>query len=589
MKPRNKTASSEIIHRLHGRAGQDDNAHMSHLRFALCGLALTATPILFAVSCSAGGNKTGFTQGGGGSTSNSMSTTNSNVGGGGGINFTTSTTGTGSTGSGGDPTTCAEAEASRTYIGCDFWPTVVANNVWSIFDYAVVVANAGDQPADVTVTRKGQQVATAQVAPNSLQTVYLPWVPELKGPDADSCGQSMPLSATVRSNGGAYHLTTTVPVTVYQFNALEYQGQGGPPGKDWSSCPGINGCNGFPIGCYSFSNDASLLLPSTAMTGNYRITAQSDWTPYIGGYFAVTGTQDGTNVTVYLASGGYVVGGGGVATTNGGGTITFSLNAGDVVELVSDTNHDNTGTLIKATAPVQVISGMPCLDQPFGAQACDHVEETVFPAETLGKHYFVTVPTSPHGVGVGHMVRIVGNVDGTTLTYPSGTKPAGAPTTINAGQVVDLGQVGDNFEIEGDHEFAVVSFLLGASIVDPNTQIPNQQGDPSQSNITAVEQFRTKYVFLAPTDYARNYVDVIGPTNASVQVDGKPATGPTQSIGSGYAIARISLGPGNNGAHVLTSSQPVGIQVVGYGSYTSYYYPGGLNLATIAPPPPPPN
>jgi hypothetical protein len=31
----------------------------------------------------------------------------------------------------------------------------------------------------------------------------------------------------------------------------------------------------------------------------------------------------------------------------------------------------------------------------------------------------------------------------------------------------------------------------------------------------------------------------------------------------------------------------VGIQVVGYGSYTSYQYPGGLNLTLIAPPPPP--
>jgi hypothetical protein len=29
----------------------------------------------------------------------------------------------------------------------------------------------------------------------------------------------------------------------------------------------------------------------------------------------------------------------------------------------------------------------------------------------------------------------------------------------------------------------------------------------------------------------------------------------------------------------------VGIQVLGYGLYTSYQYPGGLNLEIIAPPP----
>ena len=58
----------------------------------------------------------------------------------------------------------------------------------------------------------------------------------------------------------------------------------------------------------------------------------------------------------------------------------------------------------------------------------------VFPAETLGQHYVVTPPTSPLGNVVGHIVRIFGNVDGTTLTY-SPSKPAGCPSTINAGQV----------------------------------------------------------------------------------------------------------------------------------------------------------
>ena len=42
----------------------------------------------------------------------------------------------------GDPSTCAEAAQAHTYVGCDYWPTVVANQVWSIFDFAVVVANA---------------------------------------------------------------------------------------------------------------------------------------------------------------------------------------------------------------------------------------------------------------------------------------------------------------------------------------------------------------------------------------------------------------------------------------------------------------
>ena len=46
----------------------------------------------------------------------------------------------------------------------------------------------------------------------------------------------------------------------------------GKPGKNWSSCPGNDTCatNGGPVGCFSYSNDASLLLPSTAMTASTR-------------------------------------------------------------------------------------------------------------------------------------------------------------------------------------------------------------------------------------------------------------------------------------------------------------------------------
>ena len=60
-----------------------------------------------------------------------------------------------------------------------------------------------------------------------------------------------------------------------------------------------------------------------------------------------------------------------------------------------------------------------------------------------------------------------------------------------------------------------------------------------------------------------------------------------QPLSNNYVVVRAPLGGGVGGAHVLTSDKPVGIQVVGYGAYTSYQYPGGLNLTLIAPPPPP--
>ena len=61
---------------------------------------------------------------------------------------------------------------------------------------------------------------------------------------------------------------------------------------------------------------------------------------------------------------------------------------------------------------------------------------------------------------------------------------------------------------------------------------------------------------------------------------------PTPIGSSTFGTFRVPLSVGSGtGAHTLTSDVPVGIQVIGYGQYTSYQYPGGGNLSLIAPVP----
>ena len=502
-----------------------------------------------------------------------------------------------------DPVDCNEAATSHSYVGCDYWPTVNANIAWSIFDFAVVVANTGTTTANVTVTGGTGVNTTDSVPPGTLKKIYLPWVSSLKGADMNECGTAVAMTASVRANGGAYHLVSSSPVIVYQFSALEYKGAGGPAGKSWSQCPGTTTiCDSgdprvtpAPIGCFAFTNDATILLPSTAMTGNYRITGMHGWTESTatqtidatGPHFTVTGTQDGTDVTVKLAAAGKVLAGGGLSATNGGGTLTFSVNAGDVVEVVAPKGkaQDFSGSLVQATKPVQVITGIPCINVPQGKRFCDHLESSVLPAETLGTHYFVAMPTSPSGETPGHVVRFYGNVDGTNLTY-LGAKPPACPTTLSAGQVVDCGVVTNDFEVKGDHEFGVDSFQLGSELVDfGNPQ--NPRGDPSQSAVIAVEQYRTKYLFLAPDDYDVSYVDVVGTLHAAPVLDGQELNLADwkATIGSDFGVWRTKLGPGQAGAHTLTATEPVSAQVEGYGSQTSYGYPAGLNAKLISAPP----
>jgi hypothetical protein len=504
---------------------------------------------------------------------------------------------------GDDPATCEDAAQLRSYVGCDYWPTVVANDVWSIFDFAVVVANAGAAPASVTITGPGGTNQARTVQPNTLEKFYLPWVAALKGADSDTCGSAVGLSASVVVPGGAYHLVSSVPVTVYQFNALEYAGTGGPSGKSWTSCPGLRACTdptspgyGQAVGCFSFTNDSSLLFPSTAMTGNYRVTAYPGQTvpasdagpaqPFMGSYFAITATVDSTHVRVQLSSSGQVLAGGGIVATGAGGEVDLTLDAGDVAELAGAPGDtvDLSGSLVAADHPVQVIAGAPCDEIPEGAPACDHLEQSVFPAETLGTNYFVTLPMGPTGRAVGHVVRFYGNADDTTLAYAPAAPP-GCPTDLTAGQVADCGIVDTNFQVTGTHEFGVGSFMLGGSIVDPAGGL----GDPSESLIASVEQYRTKYVFLAPDDYEVNAVDIVTPMGAEVALDQLSLnTSLATPIAGGFGVLHVSLGgvnPGGLGAHLITSSEPVGLQVLGYGSFTSYQYPGGLNLKQIAPAP----
>jgi hypothetical protein len=526
----------------------------------------------------------------------------------------------------GNPETCADAALGHTYVGCDFWPTITANPVWQEFEPAVVVANG--TMADATVTIDGpagfHQVVTVKAG--GLETVMLKWVMELKGPEFSLTNTSGGrLTASSRVNGGAYHMTSTVPVTAWQFNPLKYT-------QDAADCTRITGGAG---GCKSATNDASLLIPSTAMTENYRVFGYSsknegmDWGTVPGG-ITITATTDGTEVQVQLGPkcgveifpttmlGTCVAAGpagSGIDAKMPGDSYTLSMNAGDVVELVGawakdpqTHNADMSGTIVKANEDhmVQVIAFNAISQLPDVSVAnADHMEETVLPGEVLGKKYIVTPPATPLGNSVGHVVRIYGNVDGTQLTYPEG-KPPGAPDTIDAGDVFQIpplptGQpaaqcvgtadhcmIDTPFVVEGTASFAVASFMVGGVLQMPGTDATNSQGDPSFSMEVTPEQFRKDYTFLAPVDYMENYADVLLPNGANVVLDGKPITVTPTAIGaSGWSTVRLPLDAATGGVHKLSTDavEGLGLQVMGFGFATSYYYPGGLNLQRISEPP----
>lgn len=490
-----------------------------------------------------------------------------------------------------DPITCAEATQARTYVGCDYWPTVTGNVVPDIFDFAVVVSNSGQTEANVKVTGPNDFAVEVKVAPDTLEKVFLPWVPALKGDGIIVVGQATPFSSSVLARKGAYHLVSSVPVVVYQFNPLEYAGKGGPPGKSWSDCPELSGPGS---GCFSYSNDASLLLPSTGWTGNYRVLGIHGWSnvtqqgtsqPLLGSYAAITASQDGTKVKVALGAKAKVLPGNGIAARGPGEMLEIALDAGDVAQIVTEKGDqfELSGSLVQSNKPVQVISGVQCINVPSDTAACDHVEESVLPAEALGKRYVVTTPTRPSGSPGLHIVRFVGNRDGTKLTYAP-SKPAGCPDKLSAGEVAQCdGPVSTDFVVTGTQEFGIATFMVGAARYEASNR--KAKGDPSQTVFASTEQFRRSYLFLTPDDYDIGYAVIVGPAGANPVLDGAAITG-SEPLAEGFGVWRTTLARGNNGAHTLTSSFPVGLQVMGYGAFTSYQFPGGLDVRRISPPPP---
>ncbi|HET9993682.1 MAG TPA: IgGFc-binding protein, partial [Kofleriaceae bacterium] len=375
---------------------------------------------------------------------------------------------------------CSPKSLGNSYIGCEYYPTVTGNTTGTDFDFAVAIANTSANPAMVTID--GGALTASQmvtVPPNAVAVQILPWVDTLKlctSPSTDGC-PTVPGGALAVKGG--YHLRSTEPVTVYQFNSLEYE-------KNAE---------------FSYSNDASLLLPTNVWRTRYFTAARQPFGNGFASYpseLAVTARADHTMVTITATA----------ATTAAQGAPAFAantpqtvmLNAGDVLELAS-TAGDLTGSLVDSTGPVQAIGGHYCVNVPDDVVACDHLEESMFPVDTLGTHYVVNAPAvTSIPAGKVEVIRVIATADNTSLTYDPPV--AGAPATIaTAGAFVEIPSTAASFQITSDQKVLVAQYMEGESA-------GGGTGDPAMSLAVPVEQFRSSYLFHAPVSYESNYVDV---------------------------------------------------------------------------------
>lgn len=465
------------------------------------------------------------------------------------------------------------ATIGRSYVGCEYLATVSANSVATQFPFAITVSNVGDAPADVLVEGgAAAEPITFTVGPGAVHVQRLPWVLDLK-----ICSHPRGIHCSDRNQSAfapkaAYRVRSTAPVVVYQFSPLGYALD---TGRD-----------------YSYTNDASLLVPVTALGREYVVpgwpaatftSEQGEGSTAAG--ITISAARDDTDVTVHPTAA--ILAGPGVAETPAGSPITLHLDRGDVVQLLTGAG-DLTGSRVEATHPVQVIAGHLCANVPLDVPYCDHLEEVVFPRETLSTEYVVVPPAIP-GCASGDgscrarsLVRVLAMEDDVVV---STDPPQSMPERLfRTGDVAELRDVTQAFVIRASGRILVSQLMHGqcSSVPGPTADCDAlaPHGDPAMALVVPTDQFREDFLFHAPTSYETRFATVVSPITARVTLDGASLPLLTRIGASDWGFARVEL-DSDTGNHRLGADARVGVSVYGYGRYTSFWYPGGLDLEPV--------
>ena len=494
---------------------------------------------------------------------------------------------------------CAGAgDGTNSYLGCEYWATPTANSgVDYRFAYAIVLANPGTREAHVRL--EGGPLASfvmRTVAPGSVERINLPWIDVLKGSTA-ACHPfpTDPRNCSPRSvqthqadHAGAYHVVSDVPLAAYQFNPMEYR----------------SGTTSGDV--FSFTADASLLLPQSVLgdprTQEYIVATRPNWTPMnstgvYGGFVTIVGGGPaGASLDVLIDTTAAVSDPAMPSRELPRGRHVFRLARGDVLQLIGTRDgEDLTGTAIRANGPIAVFAGHDCTNVPSERAACDHLEEQFLPSATWGRRYAVTYlrdrVAEPNEESV---IRIVSQVDGNRLTFDGMTTPPSCARTLARGEFCDFTTAG-NFIVSGERPILAVQFMhglgmraeCGVTFGTPPQDRPDCVGDPAMVIEVPIEQFRNRYDVLIPATYVLNFVNLVAPPGAEITLDGMPLDASrvraAEPVGAGLEVRVLRIDPG---AHTLATrdGRVFGVKVYGVASYTSYMYPGGLDLRPINPP-----
>jgi hypothetical protein len=502
---------------------------------------------------------------------------------------------------------CAAAERTRGYLGCEFRALDLDNGIDGILtsaaqQYALVIANPSLLEAHVVVERvdasssePARLVTVLERAVGAGQVEVLELPAQMLDGASDPHLNDGTHSALTRS---AYRVRSSIPVAAYQFNPLQ-------PAD-------------------TFSEDASLLLPTSAWGDRYTVVA---WPQTLGpvaplldgkqqrSFLTVVAGTEGARVTVTL--------GPRVIRTVGceafpigrpGDRIEIELENMEVLNIETDARGaDFSGTLVEGSNDIAVFVGAEMADVPFlppaRVVAADHLEEQLLPDRALGSDFVLApMPSRSRALVQAYTdpedapVDPVDEPDWVRLVN-AGDQTAHVTTTLDAPFDVAELDPGELWEIRLDHgthirsdePLSVIQLVSGQQLTGIPNELPG--GDPAMLVVPPTSLFRNDHVVMVPPHHVFDFVIVVAPASAIGTIDGEPWSQrctPTpideqwvaHHCQTGFPILsdnepRVRPGVQSDGAHTIRANLPVSVFVYGWDNYISYAYPGALQTLEL--------
>jgi len=478
---------------------------------------------------------------------------------------------------------CEAAAEARSTIGCEYW-SVDLDNAENFSDtaaagqFAVAVANVAHGGA-VTVqvhinnAQQGEPLDLQLVEEHSIpeNDLYIFNLPR-RDADGDSIQENSDDGPQTWLSSRAFRIKSDKPVVAYQFNTLDQQ----------------------------YSNDASRLMPSSALGKDHLVLGyppSTPWGPLISNraYITVVGVQENTFVEVMPTFD--IEAGEGVPAISGNTTAEFEIGPFDVLNLETrlltqseqgGEKPDLSGSEVFSDKPVAVFFGtdMSMVQEHDAIEDCcaEHIEQQIIPSESMGYSYVVS-HSAQRNVGdtpENDCYRIMSYSDGasvnTNLPAPNDA------FTLNRGVFREF-FVNTGFTLSSSKPLHVGQFL----VIGTETDI--EIGDSSLLYVPALAQRRSFYIFTTGKNFAYNYAVISKAEGVTATLDGQDisssedCSGPSidgQVGGKTYEAWTCRIEDGSHtihsGATLAEAEDPLGVFVYGYYDAGSYAYPAGSDM-----------